>query len=133
VILLDSSIDWRDRWITMQGYLSHAVATPSTFRPPATGVSLGAHISVDNAGAVEDNSCHYIAGCLYTANGHATGDICVVFINDIPAYPADQIRIWVDDGSSFTAGNLVMKKDADVGGEHKIFLCLTYSPKQNHH
>lgn len=130
VIKIDDTIDWRDRLITVQGYISPTDATPTGYLPNQPTMQDGS-LTIDTDGNL-DTAHNYVSGCMYTFDGHATGaSHSMSFRNDTGAVGGDVIVLWVDDGTSFAAGNLVMKESGDANDENALLVRVDFSPKLN--
>ena len=130
VVLLDSSMDWRDRIVAITGYMSPNTATPANYLT-GTGSYVGGSISINSDGAVDTNgSFNFISALIYSEDGGDAYYAC--FSNSTGGNPGSPVGIYVDDGSDFNPGDLVMKKYAGLYDEHAIVIKVAYSPKQNH-
>lgn len=118
-VIMDTTIDWRDRWITMQGWISTASATPASLRP-GTGSNIWSAVSVNDSGAIETSeSKKHVAGMLFTG---AAEDYLTL------KNGGDVIRIFADSST----GALTLVKGANASNQHAISLKIDYSPRQNH-
>lgn len=123
-IVLDNSIDWRDRFIAINGY---GIEGATSALPPAAGDDgLSAHSNAD-APTLDDVLTRNIIGFLYTeAGGDGSAD--------------PRMRIYHDGATTTGAlyaksadGNLAFKLLGSPTNEADMILKIDYSPVQNHY
>lgn len=128
-VLIDDTIDWRDRIISIAAYVSYPSATPSTYLP-GTGQPLTGYMTILSSHALDSDSKDIAQAMFYSDNGCGASSInhAAKIINS-----GDDIQIFVDDGTYLTAGNLALIKDADTANQQTLLLKIDYSPVQNHY
>lgn len=134
VVKLDDTIDWRDRIIAVQAWISNPDATPGSLRPPT--INLGGAVSISGTGSSSEipHGTSFHGAVLWTKDGGNTVSFANSFLfwMNRTASDADPIRFYVDDGTDFTAGDLVMVKASNTYDQHAILMKVDFSPKQNH-
>ncbi len=119
-VILDDSVDLRDRFISITGYLSPTRSDPGFYLPGGAGTGFSS-ITVNNAGTLQSSvSASYIAGFVYTGSGGTSKYI-------ITKDDGDDIIVYVN-----TSGNLCIVKSTDTSDQEAITFKTDYSPKQNH-
>lgn len=125
-ITLDSTLDWRDRWISITARII-LNTTPSDYVPGGTFDNtltgyLG-KLSGSSAAFVSD----FLATTFYSEAG-STG-AGVLPMGTLSNLDADFIDIWADS----TNGNLKIGKPSDTGDEAAFGLFVIFSDDQEHY
>jgi len=117
LVLLDDSVDWRDRICIITGFVVAAASAP---------------------GGANDNVLEYnlegglatIHAVIYTEAGQTGAAANPGFSASVPSMiPTDTLRIFARD----TDGALCMQKSANADGDSVVILEVRSSPAQNHY
>ena len=122
-VILDSSINWRDRFITIMGKILEAGASVGSEIPGGgsdDGITTGL---IDSLAAT-----HFAAGMFYSEAGRSGAGITPGW-RFRPAASEDYIYIYADS----TTGNLMMGKAATANASrYAVTVKIDYSPDQQH-
>ena len=111
---IDTSIDWRDRWVVVEGYIRN---NSNTYLP---GSSQDHDIRAD----IQTNA-YKVHVCFYTEDG---GVAPKCYLYHTGGY-VDYVYLWVD----IMTGELKVYNSYSYGGHFSMGLKISYSPKQNHY
>ena len=125
-IVLDTSIDWRDRIITINGWAIEN-ASAAFHLPGGANDDL---ISDSDFGADNIAPKEFVQGVFYSEQGSASAGVRPHFIDASTLTAQDFYYIWADS----TTGNLMCGKAATTNGSvYGLMLKIDYSPIQNHY
>ena len=110
---VDVSIDWRDRWVVVEGYIRN---NATTYQP-------GTAVDNDITAGV-NHSAYLVHACFYTEDG---GTMPKCYIYQSGNY-SDHAYLWVNEAN----GNLLVYNNY-VNGNISMGLKISYSPEQNHY
>lgn len=111
--IVDNSIDWRDRWVVVEGYIRN---NATTYQP-------GTAVDNDITAGV-NHSAYLVHACFYTEDG---GTMPKCYIYQSGNY-SDHAYLWVNEAN----GNLLVYNNY-VNGNISMGLKISYSPEQNHY
>lgn len=118
-VVIDDSIDWRDRFVHIKGV---ALAAGS---PTLPGSASDHQFDIDLL-----TSTNKIDHLCYTQEGHdGTVDEPGMSITGVGGLSSDTLRVYADDSD----GSLKMRKDADADGQITLICQITCSPDQGHY
>ncbi len=110
--IVDNSIDWRDRWVVVEGYIRN---NATTYQP-------GTAVDNDITAGV-NHSAYLVHACFYTEDGGTTPK-CYIYQS---GNYSDHAYLWVN------AEGHLMVYNHYVNGNISMGLKISYSPEQNHY
>lgn len=125
-ITLDSTIDWRDRWISITARIAF-YTTPSDYVPGGTfDNTLTGHLG-QLSGSLAAFVTDFLATTFYSEAGSAGGG--ALPHGKLSNVDADDVDIWADS----TNGDLKIGKPSDTGDEAAFGLFVIFSDDQGHY
>lgn len=125
-VVIDDSIDWRDRWVRASLAVITGVGTytPANDRPGGSGDNV---ITIDLTGSYGKLILAYTEQG-QTGTGGTPGLGAITAYNGVGA-STDTVRVYARSSD----GALAMKKSGTTDPEFLVVGCVTASPMQNHY
>lgn len=124
-IILDDSIDWRDRFIIINGIIDERGAGVAGFLPGGIN-DIGIRTTIIDLAPQSD----LVVGMFYSEEGAAAAGVAPRFEWNSAAVSEDYVFIWADS----TTGKLMIGKDSiTYSSQYAVFLKIDYSPDQGHY